>query len=192
MGIVDKQEEREDMLNYFLENCSIFYIDKTKKKVEIEKDNIGEEEKNSILEYIKRDDDKQQKNSILTPIEKLNFSFRTTNALKRNGILYVEELARKSFKAISELCGIGKKTYNEIISAVDENGNKIFDEELNIENELKNAITSLKQAYEELNKKIEQCRKNKNKSIEKTYIRKRHAIAKALEKYGVEVEVEEK
>ena len=193
IGIIENQDERRDMLEYFGEKFSIFQgerkVEKQQQEETEEKRVTAEATDSRIVEFMNRNKDRDP--VALNPIEKLNMSLRAINVLKRNGIFYIEDLVKLSFKELSELDGLGKKSYDEIICAVDENGKKIFSEELNIDRELEATIQSLRNAYNELEKIIAECKKINDKFSEREYLRRRHVIEDALKEYGVDIESEQ-
>ena len=56
------------------------------------------------------------------PIEKLNFSVRTYNCLKRHGISTVYDLSKMTKEKLMRVRNLGRKNYDEILEKLDNIG----------------------------------------------------------------------
>lgn len=102
-----------------------------------------------------------------TSIDSLNLSVRSYNALKRNRILFVEDLLSLSYKQLKTIRNLGKTSVLEIISKVhllglkfnfEENTTSYNNDTLNEYSEINKQINELKQEKEKLEKRINELR----------------------------------
>lgn len=102
-----------------------------------------------------------------TSIDSLNLSVRSYNALKRNRILFVEDLLSLSYKQLKTIRNLGKTSVLEIISKVhllglkfnfEENTTCYNNDTLNEYSEINKQINELKQEKEKLEKRINELR----------------------------------
>ena len=100
-------------------------------------------------------------------IDSLNLSVRSYNALKRNRILFVEDLLSLSYKQLKTIRNLGKTSVLEIISKVhllglkfnfEENTTCYNNDTLNEYSEINKQINELKQEKEKLEKRINELR----------------------------------
>lgn len=57
-----------------------------------------------------------------TELEELGLSVRTFHVLKRSGINTIEELTQKSQNEVIRIRGMGSRSYNEIVEALEARG----------------------------------------------------------------------
>lgn len=95
--------------------------------------NILNEEKNK-QNVVSKEEVKTDEQKVLDmPIEELEFSARTTAALKRNGVNIVEDLTEEYLEDLKAMRGLGKKGIDEIIEKLNELGIKLKQEEEDID-----------------------------------------------------------
>lgn len=83
----------------------------------------------SVKEKEIEEQEEESKKETYTPIEILNFSPRTLNALINGGIGSIEQLVKCTPSKLGNFRGFGKKAMTEVAEALDTRGLKIMDDE---------------------------------------------------------------
>jgi DNA-directed RNA polymerase subunit alpha len=82
----------------------------------------------SEIEIMNERDQQQKKQKLDTPIEELDFSVRSYNSLKRNGIHTVQDLTSMSKQKLENIRNLGKKSSREIVKRLQQMGLELVDD----------------------------------------------------------------
>ena len=127
--LTDSSITAEDALKFTSNLLTSYFSLFNKEGVMVEKDFVANVDEILVREKEEKQREIEKSKETYTPIEILNLSPRTLNALINGGIGSIEQLTKSTESKLTNLRGFGKKAMTEVKDALKAKGLKLFGEE---------------------------------------------------------------